>query len=178
MALLPAGLMENVYASLDRYLTEQLVTAGGLTLRGHAERRFIPPVDDPWVEAHYDYLGLWGEYRHRITSTDLGARVYGVDRNGYLQLNIYRRARTFATRYLLGRPRDVVVSAFPEGGQIALYDYAHAVVGPSGSIEPELVGAIIVDYVQEHTQDTGYRTACMQHIVQVYMHWLEHFTRG
>ena len=176
MALLPPGLMENVYASLDVYLAAQL-TDNGLTVRNHAERRFIPPADDPWVEAHYDSLGLWGDYRHRVTSTDLGARVFGVDRCGYLQLNIYRRARTFASRYLLGAPRDLVVSAFPEGGHIALYDYANAVIGPSGEIEPDLVGAILIDSIQEHTQDMGYRSAVMQHIVQIYLHWLEHFTR-
>ena len=110
MALLDAGSLVNVHGSLDRYLTEYL--GADLVIRLHGVRRFIPPVDDPWVEVHYDFLGLQSEYRRQTGRWHEAALVHATERQGNLQLNIYQRARLWATRYTTATARDLVMAAF------------------------------------------------------------------
>lgn len=168
MALTTAGSLTNIYAALDQYLTEQLVTAGGLSVRLHGQRRFIPPVDDPWVEAHYQFLGLQSLYQRQV-----GPSLYGTERQGLLQLNIFQRARVYTTRYTIASARDQVVTAFPEGGIVPVYDNASA--DEQGTV-PQ-VAVIILDGLTEHGQDDGKMTGVMQHIVQCKTRYLEEFTR-
>lgn len=164
--LLPNGSLANVYYALDRYCAEQLPT---LTIRPHNTRRFIPPVDDPWVETHYDFLGLSGEFRRYITKSAQD-NVYGIERQGYLQINIYQRARTFATRVTLAAARDTVVAAFPESQAIGVYNY-------TGGNTVDVIGQIIIQGIQEHSQDNGMRSGVPCHVVQVLTRYLEYYTR-
>lgn len=170
MALLAAGSLENVYASLDLYLQTSLVDAAGvpLALRLHGVRRFVPPVDAPWVEAHYDFLGLTADFQRQI-----GGSVFGTHRRGFLQLNLYQRARVFTTRYLTAGMRDLVMSAFPDGGVIPIYDVSQ----PDALLTLNAVGSFILDGVQEHVQDTGQQSGVIQHVLQIATRYLEHFTR-
>lgn len=169
MALTAAGSLVNVYGALDLYLTAQLVTAGGLSVKLHGVRRFIPPVDDPWVEAHYQFLHL-SEYYDR----QVGPSLYGAERAGLLQLNVFQRARVFTTRYTIASARDQVVTAFPEGGFIPVYDEASA---DAEGTAPQ-VAVIILNGITEHTQDDGALSGVMQHVVQVQTRYLEEFTRS
>ena len=169
MALLPAGTLTNVYASLDVYLQNQLVVAAGLAVRLHAGRRFVPPVDDPWVECHYDFLGLQNAFRRQI-----GRGVLATERQGYVQLNVYQRARVFRTRYTTVQARDAVVAAFPEGGLIAVYDVTDAL--PDTDLDR--VGVVIIDGTQEHVLDVGLKSGITQRVVQIATRYLEHFTRA
>ena len=168
MALLAGGKLDNVYASLDRYVTIQLVDSAGFAVRLHGVRRFVPPVDDPWIECHYDFLGLQESFRRQI-----GGGAFGVERQGYLQLNCYQRTRVFTQRYTTARMRDTVVGAFPEGSFIPVYDFA----GEAPDTPPEEVALVVIDGLQEHVQDTGLRSGIMQHVLQVRTRYLEHFTR-
>ena len=97
MTLLARGSLVNIYASLDQYLLATLAAdvgdgGAGLALHMHGVRQFFPPVDAPWVQVHYDFLGLQSEYFHLANATD-----YAREPQGYLQLNIYQRAREWAT---------------------------------------------------------------------------------
>ena len=168
MALLAAGSLGNVYASLDLYLQTRLMDGAGLAVRLHGVRRFVPPIDDPWVETHYDFLGLQSDFRRQI-----GAGVLATERQGYVQLNVYQRARVFTTRYTTAAARDLVVAAFPEGGLVPIYDVSGAV--PDTPYTE--AGVLILDGIQEHVQDTGIRSGIIQHVVQVVTRYLEHFTR-
>lgn len=168
MALLAAGTLTNVYGSLDAYLQAQLVDGAGLAVRLHGVRRFIPPVDTPWVEAHYEFLGLQESFRRQI-----GGSIFATERQGYLQLNIYQRARVFTTRYTTAVARDLVVAAFPDGGIVPILNVTDATPDVPGVA----VGALILDGLQEHVQDTGLRSGVIQHVVQVQTRYLEHFTR-
>ena len=165
MALLAAGSLANVYASLDLYLQTSLVDAQGqpIALRLHGVRRFVPPVDAPWVEAHYEFLGLTGDFQRQV-----GGGIFGTHRRGFLQLDLYQRARVFTTRYVTAGMRDLVVAAFPEGGIVPIYDL-------SGTLLE--VGSLILDGIQEHVQDTGQQSGIIQHVLQVGTRYLEEFTR-
>lgn len=170
MALLAAGSLTNVYGSLDLYLQAALVDAQGqpLALRLHGVRRFVPPVEDPWIEAHYDFLGLSAAFQRQI-----GGSILGTHRQGYLQLNLYQRARVFTTRYTTAGMRDLVVAAFPDGGIAPIYDLSVA----DANTPAPVVGAFILDGVQEHVLDTGQQSGIIQHVLQVATRYLEHFTR-
>ena len=169
MALTTAGSLVNVYAAWDTYLTAQLVTAGGLSVRLHGVRRFIPPVDDPWVEAHYQFLGAGGQYQRQI-----GPSLYGTERHGFLQLNLFQRARVYTTRYTIASARDRVVAAFPEGGIVLVYDDASADIN---GVAPQ-VAVIIIDELTEQSQDDGKYTGVMQHVITVATRYLEEYTRA
>jgi hypothetical protein len=169
MALLAAGSLTNVYASLDLYLQSQLVTTAGLTVRLHGVRRFVPPIDTPWVEAHYDFLGL-----QQVFQRHAGAGQFATDRQGYLQLNIFQRMLVFPQRYTTAAARDLVIAAFPEGGLLPIYDVA----GAAPNSDPVQVGDMIIDGTKEHVIDTGIRGPVTQHVVQVDTRYLEFFTRA
>ena len=181
MALLSTGSLENVYSALDTYLTEELVTKAGLSLRLHGTRRFIPPVDDPWIEAHYDFLGLQSQFL-RQTGGDLpNARtpgydeaIYGTFRIGELQLNAYQRARVFRQRYTTARMRDIIVNAFPDSRIIPVYDVAsHSDTGAAR------VGNIICSGVPtEQVLDDGMRSGVIQHVLRVQTRYIERYTHG
>ncbi len=173
MALLAAGSLANVYASLDQYLTDTLVTGAGVALQGHGVRQFIPPTDDPWVQAHYDFLGLQSLYQRQIGRVTDTVAILGTERRGYLQLNLYQRARVWATRYTTAAIRDVVVGAFPEGSMMPVYDYTGMTHG--GTLDE--VGVMIFDGLKEHVQDTGIRSGMIQHVLQIATRYLEHYTR-
>ena len=168
MAVLAAGSLTNVYGSLDIYCQANLADEAGLTVRLHGVSRFVPPVDDAWVEVHYDFLGLQGAFRRQV-----GRGQLATERQGFLQCDIFQRARVFTTRYTTAAARDLVVAAFPEGGIITIYD----VTGAAPDTPYEAVGALIVDGLQEHVQDTGLRSGVIQHVVQIQTRYLEHFTR-
>lgn len=168
MALLAPGLLENVYLSLDAYVTAKLVTEGGLSVRPHGVRRFIPPTDAPWVEVHYNFLGLQSEHVRQI-----GGSLLGTHRSGHVQCNLYQRARVYAQRYTTAHARDHVVAAFPEGHLAPVYDYAGTL--PDG--EPVQVGCLLFDGLTEHVADTGQRSGLIQHVVQIATRYLEQFTR-
>ena len=168
MALLAAGRLENVYRSLDTYLQTQLIDGAGLVVRLHGTRRFVPPVDAPWVEVAYDFLGLRSAFRRQI-----GGSVFATERQGTLQLDIFQRARVFTTRYTTAAARDLVVAAFPEGHLIPVYDIA----GAAPDTPYIHVGTLALDDLQEHVQDTGLRSGVVQHVLQVATRYLEHFTR-
>ena len=168
MALLAAGSLQNVYAALDAHITAQLVTEAGLTVRLHGERRFIPHTDAAWVEVHYDFLGLQSDFRRQTGRYADEALIYATERQGNLQLNIYQRARVWATRYTTAEARDAVIAAFPEGGLIPIPDSV-------GGTDAQ--GMLILDGTQEHVQDTGIQSGIIQHVIQVKTRYLEHYTR-
>ncbi len=174
MALLAHGSLTNVYASLDRYLTEQFLDTNLLAVKLHGVRRFVPPTDDPWLEAHYAFLGLQGQYRRQIRGLQSGEDVFGIHRDGYLQLNIYQRARVFMQRYTTAAPRDLVVNAFPEAGMMGIYDY----VNQAPDSAPAQVGVLQWDGIQEHCADDGYKSGLTQHVIQVSTRYLEQYTRA
>ena len=63
MTIVATSTLANVYASLDTYILSTIggdvsTGGGGLAIHLHGVRRFIPPVDDPWVQVHYDFLAL------------------------------------------------------------------------------------------------------------------------
>ena len=173
--LQPMGQLQNIYRSLDRYALEQLVTNRGLTVRYHGERRFVPPVDAAWAELHYEFLGLSGVFRRaisvRVNDDTTRETVQASERQGMLQVNVFQRARTFATRYLIYAARDVVVEAFPESLSLAIYDYQNA-VDPD---PPAQVGLLQFAGYTEHTQDLALRSGVLQHVVQIYTRYLEGF---
>ena len=179
MALLAAGSLANIYAALDAYLTEQLVTSAGFALRLHGVRRFVPPIDAPWVEAHYGFLGLQAQFLRQTGGTIASARwpgydesVYGTERRGYLQLNLYQRARFFMQRYTTAAMRDVVVGSFADGTILPVYDIV-------GERTAELVGNIIADGIDnEHVLDDGLKSSVIQHVLQIRTRYLERYTRG
>lgn len=181
MALLATGSLENVYAALDTYLTEELVTKAGLALRLHGERRFIPPVDDPWIEAHYDFLGLQSQFLRQTGGDMPNARtpgydeaIYGTFRIGQLQLNLYQRARVFRQRYTTAYMRDRVVNAFPDTRVIPVYDVAsHSDTGAA------LVGNILcMGLENEQVLDDGMRSGVIQHVLQIATRYIERYTHG
>lgn len=168
MALVAATL-EHVYATLDAYVATQLLFADGtpVALKRHGVRRFVPPSDAPWVEAHYDFLGLQRAFRNRTGQQVASGVMIATERQGYLQLNCYQRARVYAARYTTALIRDIVVRAFPEGEQIAITDDA-------GS--PEAV--LVFDGTQEHQIDTGINSGVVQMVVQVATRYWELSTRS
>ena len=174
MALLAHGSLANVYASIDRYLQEQFVETALLVVRLHGVRRFVPPVDDPWLEAHYGFLGIQEQYRRQIRGLPTGEDVFGIHRDGYLQLNLFQRARVFPTRYTTAAARDSVVAAFPEAGMLQIYDYT----GQAPDTAPAPVGLLIFDGIQEHVADEGYQSGIIQHVLQVSTRYLEQYTRA
>ena len=168
MAVLVAGSLQNVYASLDLYLQTTLIVGAGLAVRLHGTRRFVPPVDTPWVETHYDFLGLQSTFRRQVTRGALA-----TERQGHLQLDIFQRARIFTTRYTTAAVRDRVMDAFPEGHIVPIYDIAGAGV----DLPYVEVGAMILDATTEHVADTGQKSGVIQHVMQVATRYLEQFTR-
>ena len=171
-----ASSLTNVYASLDAYLTSTLFFTDGapVPLRLHGVRRFIPPVDLPWIEAHYDFLGLQTSFRNRLTRTSAGLNIAVSERQGYLQLNGYLRARRYGDRYTTALIRDILVGAFPEGELIPVLNYASTNAPPTYEQE----GAIVLDGTQEHVLDTGINSGIMQVVVQVTTRYLELYTRS
>lgn len=165
MALLDAGSLVNVYNSLDRYLETRLGSV--ITLRLHGTRRFVPPVDDPWLEAHYDFLGLQSEYRRQTGRWSDMALVHATERQGNLQLNLYQRARLWATRYTTAAMRDLVMAQFPEGGLVQIVDLT----------TEENVGMLVLDGSQEHVQDHGMQSGLIQHVIQIRTRYLEQYTQ-
>lgn len=165
MTILAAGSLVNIQGSLDVYITTAIP---GLAVRLHGVRRFVPPVDDPWVEVHYDFLGLQSAYRRQTGRWADDQLIQATERQGNLQVNIYQRARLWATRYTTAVARDLVMAAFPEGTVIHIYDN-----GGSG----DGVGALIFDGSQEHVQDQGMRSGLTQHVIQIRTRYLEHFVR-
>lgn len=168
MAILAEGSLVNIHGSLDRYVTEYLIDVAGLSVRLHGVRRFVPPTDDPWVEVHYDFLGLQSAYRRQTGRWADDALIEATERQGNLQLNIYQRARLWATRYTTAAARDLVMAAFPEGKVLQIY-------GDAGVGEP--IGALILDGAQEHVQDQGMQSGLTQHVIQIRTRYLEHYTR-
>jgi hypothetical protein len=172
-----SGSLANVYASLDRYLAAALVDAHGvpLALRLHGVRRFVPPSEAPWVEAHYDFVGLSNRYLGLAGGRIAQGQPIGVERSGYLQLNCYQRARTFSQRYTLAHTRDIVVNAFPEGEIIPIYNWNDIEEAGGDAVQE---GSLVCDGVKEHTQDTGMESGVLQHIVQVMVRYWELATRA
>jgi hypothetical protein len=168
VALDASGTLANVYGSLDTYIQTNLDGTGGFAIQYHGQRRFVRPSDDPWIEVHYDFLGLQAQYKRHV-----GGDRFGTERRGYLQLNCYQRIRVFTQRYVTASMRDTVVAVFPEGGLIPVYD----ITGAPSTGDPDHVGTVIIDGLQEHVVDTGYRSGVMQHLVQVSTRYLEIFTR-
>ena len=173
MALLPDGALTNVYASLDRYLTEQFVDTGLLTVRFHNQRRFIPPIDDPWTEWTYNFLGLQRDYLRQIRGFSGGEDIFGVQRRGYLQCDIFQRTRVFTQRYSTVRARDVVVNAFPEAGMMGIYDY----VNQQPDTDPVKVGLLVFDGVTEHVLTSTTSGALIQRVLEIATRYIEQFTR-
>lgn len=168
MALLASGLLDNLYQSLDAYITTTLITAAGLSVRAHGVRRFIPPTDAPWVEVHYNFLGLRSEHVRQV-----GGSILGTHRMGQLQCNIFQRARIFGQRYTTASARDLVVAAFPEGHIVPIHDYVGTL--PDGM--PAQVGCLILDGYTEQVLDTAQRSGLTQHVIEVHTRYLEMFTR-
>ena len=173
MALLAAGSLQNIYASLDAYLTTKLVTEAGLALQLHGVRRFIPPTETPWVEVFYDFLGMQSQFRRQTGAYHNDRLVLATEQHGYLQCDIYQRARFWATRYTTAAARDAVVSALPESGIILVYDYASGQDHTS-----EEVGAIILDGKTEYVADQGLTSGIIQHVIQVRTRYLETYVQG
>jgi len=167
MEVLTHGSLANIYGSLDAYIENALGSL--LTIRLHGVRRFVPPVDDPWVEVHYDFLGLQSEFRKQTGRWHDDKLIHATERQGNLQLNIYQRARYWATRYTTAAARDLVMGAFPEGYVMHVHDMAQK---PDSQ-----VGALIFDGSQEHVQDQGMQSGLIQHVVQIRTRYLEMFTR-
>ena len=177
MTILQASLT-NIYRSLDDYLTVNLVDANGapVSIRHHGQRRFIPPADAPWIEAHYDLVALDSRFLNLAGPRVAGSRPEPVatERRGALQLNLFQRARAFATRYTTAAMRDLVLDAFPEGGLIPIYDWAEFNV--TGEVVHE--GDIVMDGVTEHVLDTGGQSGVIQHVVEVRTRYWEIVTRA
>lgn len=178
MALLAAGSLANIYAALDAYLTEQLVTIAGFVVRLHGVRRFIPPIDLPWIEAHYDFLGLHSQFFRQTGGTVPSSQwpgyddaVYGTERRGELQLNAYQRARFFSTRYTTAAMRDRVVTAFPDSTIIPVYDV-------TGQRPTELVGNVITGDIIDHVVDNGWHSSIIQHALRIQTRYIERYTNG
>ena len=171
-----ANTLTNIYASLDAYLQTHLVYADStpVSLRLHGQRRFIPPPDDPWVEAHYEFLGLQSQFMNRLTRTSDRIPLIASERLGYLQLNLYQRARVFSQRYTTAVIRDLVVGAFPEGETLTILDYTSVDAPPT--LEPQ--GSLLFDGVQEHVQDMGLYSGVVQVVLQVRTRYLEIATRS
>jgi len=167
MEVLAHGNLVNIYGSLDAYIENALGNA--ITIRFHGVRRFIPPVDDPWLEVHYDFLGLQSEFRRQTGRWNDDKLIQATERQGNLQLNVYQRARVWATRYTTAAARDLVMGAFPEGLVMNVYDYSR-LHGPR-------VGSLIFDGSQEHVQDQGMQSGLIQHVIQIRTRYLEMFTR-
>ena len=177
MALLVSGSLANVYAALDAYLTQELAVNAGFALRLHGVNRFIPPIDAPWIEAHYDFLGLQSQFLRQTGGSIASARrpgydesIYGTHRLGHLQLNLYQRARVFTTRYTTAAMRDVVVGAFPDTTVIPVYE-----LGETGQT---LVGNVQTGDVTEQVIDTGYQSGVIQHALIIQTRYMERYTRG
>src|SRR3990167_6623377 len=175
MAVLAAGSLTNVYASLDAYCTTQLIDAAGLSVKLHGVRRFVVPVDAPWVEVSYAFLGLQSQHVRQMYSRtpQTPMDVYGTARSGQLQLDIFQRARIFTQRYTTAAARDIVVGAFPEGSMIEIYDYT----GVPPDTPPAGVGVIILDGLTETVEDSGMESGVTHHVLQIATRYLEHFTR-
>lgn len=178
MALLASGSLENIYHALDRYLTEKILTEAGVALRLHGVRRFIPPVDDPWIEVHYDFLGLQSQFLRQTGGEIANAKrpgydeaVYGTFRLGHLQLNAYQRARVFRTRYTTARMRDIVVNAFPDTTVIPVY-------AVSDEQPDTLIGNVLCGDITENVVDTGIQSGVIQHALVVQTRYIERYTRG
>lgn len=172
MTLLARGSLANVYASLDKYLLETIAAApedggAGLALHLHGVRQFIPPVDAPWVQVHYDFLGLQSQYFHLANATQ-----YAREPQGYLQFNVYQRARVWANRYLTAAARDAVVNVFPEGKILSIYDFSD-----TNTDMPEECGYFHIEHTKEHIQDMGLQSGVTQHVIQVFTRYFEYFTR-
>lgn len=167
-----SGSLANVYASLDAYLQASLLFSDGsaIALRLHGVRRFVPPATDPWIEVHYDFLGLNSVFMNRVGLTGAGMPRIASERQGYLQLNCYQRARAFATRYTTAVIRDITIGAFPEGELIAVCDYT--------TDPPTPDGWIVADGIQDHVADTGLHSGIVQHVIQVKTRYLEISTRS
>ena len=176
MALLAAGSLTNVYASLDRYIQEKLIDGAGLSVKTHGTRRFVPPADAPWVEVMYNFLCLTQQHvRQMYSRVPLQPMdVYGTARSGHIQCNVFQRARQFTTRYVTALARDIVVGAFPEGGLIQIFDYSDALP----DTEPNGVGVIIMDGLTETVTDVGMESGITQHTIMIQTRYLEHFTRS
>lgn len=174
MALLAVSL-QNVYQSLDAYLTAVLLFPDGapIALKGHGVRRFVPPPVDPWVEAHYNFLGLDDTFMGRVGQGD-GPQRFAVQRSGYLQLNLYQRARVFTTRYTTAFIRDVVYAQFPEGGLIDVLDYT----GTLPDVAPEKQASVILDGITENVVDTGDQSGVIQHVLRVQTRYVENYSRA
>lgn len=179
MAILAASL-QNVYQSIDAYLAEHLVAADGaaIALRLHGVRRFVPPPEAPWVEAHYDFLGLEDIF-HRdagldITSGRILLSRQVTERRGYLQLNGYQRARHFAQRYTTAVLRDAIAQAFPEGGFLPIYNYAQ-VSEPDIPLEREAM--LILDGLTENVVDNGLYSGVIQAVFRIQTRYNEEFSR-
>lgn len=169
MALLAAGSLANVYQSLDKHIQMTLIDDAGLSVQLHGVRRFVPPGDAAWVTVHYDFLGLQAQHRRQLYGS-----VFATERLGYLQLNVFQRARIFTQRYTTAAARDTVVGAFPEGSIIEIYDYT----GALPDTEPAGAGVLIVDETTETVADTGLESGLIQHVIQVATRYLEHYTRS
>ena len=171
-----AGTLVNVYTSLDAYLQTHLVYADStpVSLRLHGQRRFVPPPDDPWVEAHYEFLELQSQFMNRLTRTSTGISIIGTERLGYIQFNCYQRARIFSARYTTAMIRDLVMGIFGDGENIPIYDYAHIDINPT----PELQGGLLIDGSQAHVQDMALYSGVTQVVIQVYVRWIELYTRS
>lgn len=168
--------LENIYLSLDAFLQANLRYADNspVALHLHGVRRFIPPVDLPWVEAHYDFLGLQSEFRGRVSPTSTGRWVVAREPSGYLQLNCYQRARRYADRYTTAAIRDIVIGAFPEGELVEVRDYETT----NTPATMELEGWVVVDGIQEHTVDSGINSGVVQCVIQIKVRYLELSTRS
>ena len=171
MALDVRGSLANVYASLDRYLLATIAAAppdgAGIALQLHGVRQFIPPIDDPWVQVFYNFIGLQSQYFHLANNTQ-----YAREPQGYLQFNVYQRARVWSTRYTTAAARDAVVNAFPEGKILSIYDYSD----PNTDM-PQECGYFHIDETKEHVTDWGLRSGVTQHVIQVATRYFEYFTR-
>jgi hypothetical protein len=166
---LVAASLAHVYSAIDSYLAAQLVMADGtpVVVKLHGVRRFVPPSDAPWVEAHYDFLGLQQTFRNRTGQQVASGAMVATERQGYLQLNCYQRARVFAQRYTAALVRDVVIGAFPDGEQIPILDDIGV---------PEAV--LRFDGTQEHQLDTGSQSGVIQMVIQVMTRYWELATRS
>lgn len=179
MALL-GGSLQNVYLSIDKYLQENLLNADGtpIALRLHGERRFVPPPDAPWVESHYEFLGM-DQLFHRNAGPSISTGngfldVLSTERRGQLQLNLYQRARVFAQRYVTSVIRDLVITAFPDGGLMPIYNYAQ-VSEPATPLTQE--STLIFDGVTEQVLDTALNTSIIEHVVTIQTRYFEEYTR-
>jgi hypothetical protein len=178
VAILAASLA-NVYASLDAYLMAHLVDAQGLplALRLHGVRRFVPPTEDPWVEVHYDFLGLGSTFKNLAGRRIEGIRPQpvAVERTGYLQINCYQRARIFSTRYTTAAVCDLVSDVFVEGSLIPVYDWS--AVTESGG-EPRQEAVLVCDGTKSHVADSGMQSGVIQHVIECATRYWEISTRA